>query len=39
MLCLRYRDIIPIPTANVYCWFILVVYLRNSVLAMLGYAV
>lgn len=36
MLCLHYRDIIPIPTANIYYWFILVVYLRNSLLATLG---
>lgn len=38
MLCLHYRDIIPIPTANIYYWFILVIYLRNSLLATLGYA-
>lgn len=38
MLCLHYRAIIPVPTANIYYQFILVIYLRNSFLAMLGYA-
>lgn len=38
MLCLHCRDIIPIPTAHIYYWFILVIYLRNSFLAMPGYA-
>lgn len=38
MLCLHYRAIILVPTANIYYQFILVIYLRNSFLAMLSYA-